>query len=147
MKLIKNPKLGNELEVLPYESNEKIYASYFGGINAGFPSPAEDMLSKKLSLDEKYISNPNNTFILKCGGNSMQPTLQIGDLLIVKTDAELMNNDVAIVSLNNSDYTVKRFNKKKNSFISDNSEFPNIKILEDDVVICMGIVKHIIRDI
>ena len=105
------------------------------------------MLSKKLSLDEKYISNPNNTFILKCGGNSMHPTLQIGDLLIVKSDAELMNDDIAIVSLNNSDYTVKRFNKRKNSFTADNKEYQDVVILDEDVVICLGIVKHIIRDL
>ena len=46
MKIIKMPKLGSRLEVLPYESNEKIYANYFGGVQAGFPSPAEDFTHK-----------------------------------------------------------------------------------------------------
>jgi DNA polymerase V len=147
MKIIKIPKLGNELEVLPYESNEKIYANYFGGVQAGFPSPAEDFVNKKLSLDEKYISNPNNTFIIKVRGNSMHPTLQIGDVLIVKSDLDLKDGKIGIVSINNNDYTVKRYSKRKNTFVADNKEYPNIEILEEDTILCLGVVKHIIRDI
>ena len=147
MKIIKIPKLGNELEILDYESNEKIYANYFGGVQAGFPSPAEDFANKKLSLDEKYISNPNNTFIIKVRGNSMYPTLQIGDILIVKTDAELNDKNIAIVSINNSEYTVKRYSKRKKMFVADNPEYPNIEVLEEDTILCLGIVKHFIRDL
>jgi DNA polymerase V len=147
MKIIKIPKLGNELEILQYESNEKIYANYFGGVQAGFPSPAEDFVNKKLSLDEKYISNPNNTFIIKVRGNSMHPTLQIGDVLIVKSDLDLKDGKIGIVSINNNDYTVKRYSKRKNTFVADNSEYPNIEVLEEDTILCLGVVKHIIRDI
>ncbi|WP_239647630.1 S24/S26 family peptidase, partial [Flavobacterium psychrophilum] len=39
----------------------------------------------------------------------MYPTLQIGDILIVKSDLDLKDNKIAIVSINNSDYTVKRY--------------------------------------
>jgi DNA polymerase V len=147
MKIIKIPKLGNELEVLSYESNEKIYANYFGGVQAGFPSPAEDFANKKLSLDEKYISNPNNTFIIKVRGNSMHPTLQIGDILIVKSDLDLKDSNIAIVSINNNDYTVKRYSKKKKTLIADNPEYPNIEVLDEDTILCLGVVKHVIRDV
>lgn len=147
MKIVKIPKLGRELEILPYESNEKIYANYFGGVQAGFPSPAEDFVNKKLSLDEKYISNPNNTFLLKVRGNSMYPTLQLGDILIVKSDEELSNNQIAIVSINNSEYTVKRYNKKKKIFVADNPEYPSIEIGDDDTILYLGIVKHFVRDV
>ena len=147
MKIIKIPNLGNELEVLSYESNEKIYANYFGGVQAGFPSPAEDFVNKKLSLDEKYISNPNNTFIIKVRGNSMHPTLQLGDILIVKSDLDLKDGNIAIVSINNNDYTVKRYSKKKKTFVADNLEYPNIEVLEEDTILCLGVVKHVIRDL
>lgn len=147
MKLIKNPKFGEDLEVVPFETGKKIYANYFGGVQAGFPSPAEDFANNKLSLDERYIDDPNNTFFIKVRGHSMSPTLLIGDILIVKSDLDLMNNNVAIISINNSDYTVKRFNKKGNLFTADNPEYEPIKVAEDDTVICLGIVKHIIRDL
>jgi DNA polymerase V len=148
MKIIKIPKLGNELENLPYEIKEnKILVNYFGGVQAGFPSPAEDFVEQKLSLDQKYISNPNNTYLIKVRGNSMYPTLQMGDILIVKSDLDLKDNQIAIVSINNSDYTVKRFHKSKNTFVADNSEYPNIEITAEDTILCLGVVKNLIRDL
>jgi DNA polymerase V len=148
MKIIKIPKLGNELENLPYQiADNKILVNYFGGVQAGFPSPAEDFIEQKLSLDEKYITNPNNTFLIRVRGNSMHPTLQIGDILIVKSDLDLKDNKIAIVSINNTDYTVKRFNKRKKTFVADNTEYPNIEIKEDDTILCLGVVKNLIRDL
>jgi DNA polymerase V len=148
MKIIKIPKLGNELENLPYQiADNKILVNYFGGVQAGFPSPAEDFIEQKLSLDEKYITNPNNTFLIRVRGNSMHPTLQIGDILIVKSDLDLKDNKIAIVSINNTDYTVKRFNKRKKTFVADNTEYSNIEIKEDDTILCLGVVKNLIRDL
>jgi DNA polymerase V len=147
MKLIKAPRLNEELELIPFSNDtEKRYVNYFGGVQAGFPSPAEDFLGKKISLDEKYITKPNSTFIIKIRGNSMYPTLQNGDIVIIRSDKELQDNDIAIVSINNSDYTVKRFDKKNSQFIPDNLKFKAIEVGEEDVVICLGIVKHLIRD-
>lgn len=148
MKIIRIPKFGKELENLTFQVSEnKISANYFGGVQAGFPSPAEDFIEQKLSLDQKYITNPNNTYLIRVRGNSMQPTLQAGDILIVKTDIDLKDNAIGIVSINNTDYTVKRFNKKKKTFISDNTEYPNIEIKDEDTILCLGVVKHLIRDI
>lgn len=148
MKVIKVPKLGTELENLPYEINgNKIYVNYFGGVQAGFPSPAEDFIENRLSLDERYITNPNNTYLIRVRGNSMFPTLQVGDILIVKSDLDLEDNKIAIVSINNTDYTVKRFDKKAQTFVADNPEYTNIQIREEDTVLCLGVVKNLIRDI
>lgn len=148
MKVIKIPKLGTELENLPYEINDnKIYVNYFGGVQAGFPSPAEDFIENRLSLDERYITNPNNTYLIRVRGNSMFPTLQVGDILIVKSDLDLEDNKIAIVSVNNTDYTVKRFDKKAQTFVADNPEYANIEIREEDTVLCLGVVKNLIRDI
>lgn len=146
--MIKVPKLGTELENLPYEINDnKIYVNYFGGVQAGFPSPAEDFIENRLSLDERYITNPNNTYLIRVRGNSMFPTLQVGDILIVKSDLDLEDNKIAIVSVNNTDYTVKRFDKKAQTFVADNPEYTNIQIREEDTVLCLGVVKNLIRDI
>jgi len=149
MKIIKVPKLGKELESIPFRiENGFVYAKFYEqGVQAGFPSPAEDFVEQKLSLDEKYISNPNNTYLIKVKGNSMFPTLQIGDILIVKSDEELKNNKIAIISVNNTDYTVKRFDKRKKILIADNSEFTNIEIHNDDTILCLGVVKQLIRDV
>ena len=77
----------------------------------------------------------------------MYPTLQIGDILIVKSDQEFGDSDIGIVSVNQTDFTVKRFDKIKKKLLADNSEFPNIELNEEDTLICLGVVKQLIRDL
>lgn len=149
MKIIKAPKFGNEIINLLYRvEGGQVFVNYFEqGVQAGFPSPADDFKEQKLSLDEKYLSKPDSTFLIKVVGNSMYPTLQVGDILIVKSDIEFRDNLIGIVSVNNTDFTVKRLDKTQNILIADNKDFPNISIEQDDTIICLGVVKHLIRDL
>ncbi len=149
MKIINLPKLSKELINLPFRiQNKKVFVKYYDeGVKAGFPSPAEDFREVPLSLDEKYLQNPEATFLIKVVGDSMYPTLQIGDILIVKSDKQFNDNAIGIVSINNTDFTVKRYNKQSNTLIADNVDFPKIKINKEDTLICLGIVKHLIRDL
>lgn len=149
MKIIKSPKLSNELELLPFIiKDEKIYVRYYSsGVQAGFPSPADDFLERRLSLDERYMKKPEATFLVKVKGNSMYPTLHVGDILIVKSDIGLNDKDIAILSVNNTDFTVKRFNSVKKLLIADNKDFANIEVNDEDTIVCLGIVKHLIRDL
>ena len=120
---------------------------YFGAVRAGFPSPAEDFGVKKLSLDERYVSNPDNTFFVRSKGNSMYPTIQCGDLLIVKSNIRLTDNRIPIISVNNTEFSVKRYNAKLKSLIPDNPEYETIQINDNDIVVSLGVVAHLIRDI
>lgn len=149
MKILNLPKLSKELIYLPFRiENKKIYVNYYEeGVQAGFPSPAEDFKEVPLSLDVKYLQNPEATFLIKVVGNSMYPTLQTGDILIVKSNEELNNNTIGIISVNQANFTVKRFDKIKQKLIADNNEFPDIIIEEEDTLICLGVVKHLIRDL
>ncbi len=149
MKIIQIPKLGNELQNLPFKQtkNKHFVNFYQDGVQAGFPSPAEDFKENALSLDEHYLNNPDATFIIKVVGNSMYPTLQPDDILIVRSDIELTDNKIGIISVNNTDFTVKRFDKKKNMLIADNPKFNNITIQQDDTLLCLGVVQHVIRDL
>ncbi|WP_299096992.1 S24 family peptidase [uncultured Winogradskyella sp.] len=149
MSIVKIPKLSSELEFVPFELLEdEIKVKYFSdGVQAGFPSPADDFKEQRISLDSKYLTNPDATFLVRVKGDSMYPTLQIGDLLIVKSDKELLDNKIGILSVNNTEFTVKRFDKDKNILIADNKSFPNIEIGEDDTILCLGIVQHFIRDL
>ena len=149
MKIIGLPKFSKELINLPFKIQQnKVFVRYYqDGVQAGFPSPAEDFKEIPLSLDEKYLKDPDATFLIKVAGNSMYPTLHIGDILIVKSNEALKNGAIAIVSVNRTDFTVKRFDKKNEILVADNIEFPDIKIEEEDVLICLGIVKQLIRDL
>lgn len=149
MKIVNLPKFSKELINLPFRiDHKKVYVNYFDeGVQAGFPSPADDFKEIPLSLDEKYLQNPQSTFIVKVAGNSMYPTLQIDDILIVKSDLEFKNNDIGIVSVNQTDFTVKRFDKTMKRLVADNKEFPTIPLNNEDTVICLGVVKQLIRDL
>lgn len=149
MKIVKAPKFGNEIINLPYRiEGGQVFVNYFEqGVQAGFPSPADDFKEQKLSLDEKYLSNPDSTFLVKVIGDSMYPTLHVGDILIVKSDVEFRDNLIGIVSVNNTDFTVKRLDKAHHTLTADNQNFPNIVVEQNDTIICLGVVKHLIRDL
>lgn len=149
MKIIQQPKFSDELQNLPFKiENKKVYVKYYDeGVKAGFPSPAEDFQDVPLSLDEKYLHHPESTYLIKVVGNSMYPTLHIGDILIVKANISFEDGMIGIVSVNNTDFTVKRLDKKHKQLIADNNDFENIKVNENDTLICLGIVKHLIRDL
>jgi DNA polymerase V len=149
MKIVKIPKLGSELHNVQFkQTTNKNYVNFYQeGVQAGFPSPADDFKENALSLDEHYLSNPEATFIIKVVGDSMYPTLQPNDILIVRSDMELTDNKIGIISVNNTDFTVKRFDKKNNVLIADNPKFSNIKIENEDTLLCLGVVQHVIRDL
>lgn len=149
MKIVKVPQFGSELENLHFRvSDQGVYVKYFeSGVQAGFPSPADDFKEQKLSLDEKYLSKPNSTYIVRVKGDSMYPTLHVGDILVVRTDVNLDDNKIGIISLNNTEFTVKRFDKKKEILIADNIDFKNIGIKEEDTLMCLGVVMQLIREI
>lgn len=148
MKLIQNIQISSELEMLQLESEgTRFYVNYYGNVSAGFPSPAEDFQQERISLDERYLSKPESTFVTRVGGMSMHPTYQIGDILINRSDFELRDGDDAVVSINNSEFTLKRWNESAKTFVALNRDYEgSFKVSDDDVVVCLGIVTTLIRE-
>ena len=53
-------------------------------VPAGFPSPADDFVERRLSLDEHLIRNPESTFLVRVAGDSLaEAGIRDGDLLVV----------------------------------------------------------------
>jgi len=148
IKFIKAPTFGEELENIPVNGEgQRILVKYLGGVQAGFPSPAEDFLADRVSLDERYLSKKESTFINKVKSLSMFPEYQIGDFIIVRADYEPQHDDDVVVSINNSEYTLKRFDKNKNMLVALNSEFASsVKIDDGDEVIILGVVDALVRE-
>ena len=148
IKFIKTPQFGNELENIPInEDGKRYFVKYLGGVQAGFPSPAEDFVSDRISLDERYLSKVESTFINKVKSLSMFPEYQIGDIIILRSDYEPQNGDDVVVSINHSEYTLKRFDKQRSMLIALNTEYSNsVKIDENDEVVILGVVDALIRE-
>lgn len=145
---IKTPKFGDELEnLLINKEGQKYYVEFHGGIRAGFPSPAEDFLSDRVSLDERYLSKIESTFVNRVKGLSMYPEYLDGDLLIIRSDYEAQNGDDIVVSINSSEYTLKRYDKTNSTLVAVNPKYSeSVKVEENDEVIILGVVDALIRE-
>ncbi len=57
---------------------------YLSTVAAGFPSPADDYLERRLDINEYLIRNPAATFLVRASGDSMKDAgILDGDMLVV----------------------------------------------------------------
>ena len=150
MRIVKFPKLSSELESIPFKTtNNKHFVTFYdGGVQAGFPSPAEDFKEHQLSLDEKYLNNPDATFIIKVVGNSMYPKINDGDFVIVEHQITFDENKVCLV-LADGDPRIKQVMTLDNRHValkSFNDEFET-QILKSSDVQILGIVRKVVSEI
>lgn len=116
-------------------------------VAAGFPSPAEDYVEKKLDLNELIVPHPTATFFVKVEGNSMQDaTIFSGDILVVDRSLEAKSGSI-VVAILNGEFTVKRLIKegKKIFLHPENPSFPKIEISNQDSFEVWGIVSYVIH--
>lgn len=76
-------------------------------VPAGFPSPAADYVEKRIDINDLLIKNPSFTFFAYADGDSMTPSIQDGDLMVVDRKAEQNSGCVVLASVNNN-FCVKR---------------------------------------
>lgn len=116
-------------------------------VSAGFPSPAEDYIEGRIDLNKDLIRHPFTTFYVRVIGDSMEPLICAGELLIVDRMPETNDKDVVIARIGN-DLCVKRLRILDDGAVYLCSENPNYKPLcigiEDDFEI-WGKVLHSIQ--
>lgn len=138
----------SELEFFPIKKDgKKFYIEVHNDIANGFPSPAEDFSGDRLSLDEKFLSKPEATFVAKAKGLSNFPFIMPGDYMIIRADLEAKDGDLALVYLPGEGFSAKKIDMEKNCLQPLNKEFPEINIGPDEIVETRGVVKTIFRDI
>lgn len=88
-----------------------------GTIPAGIPLEAiEDVLDwEEISTD--MVHSGHEYFALKIHGNSMQPTYQDGDVIIVQQQDTADTGDDAVVFVNGDDATFKRISRSERGII------------------------------
>jgi repressor LexA len=102
-------------------------------VQAGAPSPANDVLSEAFNIDEYLIDLPSRTCMLKVRGESMvEAGLLPGDTVIVKKEAPTDLGDI-VVALVDREYTVKYLAKDKDGFYlkPGNKGYENIRAKND----------------
>lgn len=147
MILKKADNIYSEIEFFPVKNDgDKFYVEVHDNIANGFPSPAEDFSGKRISLDEKFLSKPESTFIGKAKGLSNYPYIMPGDYLIIRSDLEPRDGDLVIVYVSGEGFSAKKIDFEKNCLTSLNKDFPVITINADEIVETRGVVKSIFRD-
>jgi DNA polymerase V len=98
-------------------------------VAAGFPSPADDYIEGRLSLDEHLIQHREATFFVRAKGNSMTGAgIFDGDLLVVDKSLTPASGDI-VIAIVDGDMTVKRLIKRGN-IITLKPENPSFKEIE-----------------
>jgi len=122
---------------------------YLSRIKAGFPSPAEDYLDKKLDLNEHLIKHPASTFCVKVKGDSMVGAgINTGDILIVDRSIEPKDKRI-VVAVVNGEFTVKRISKNGDrlSLMAENLKYFPIEIKDGMDFEVWGVVIHVIHSV
>ena len=122
------------------------------GIQAGFPSPAQDYIDKSLDFNKELIQHPSSTFYAKVVGDSMKDAgISEGDIMVIDRSITPEQDDI-VVALLNGEYTVKYLDlsERKNKRIwlkPANPEFKPIKVGPCDNFTVWGVVTKVIKNL
>jgi DNA polymerase V len=130
--------------------NTRIRLPFFSArIPAGFPSPADDYIDRRLDLNELLIKHPSATFFVKVSGDSMTGAgIQSGDTLIVDRAETPLSNSIIIAALD-GELTVKRLVIQGNrAFLkAENPGYAPIAIGPESGFEIWGVVIHVIHTV
>lgn len=77
-------------------------------VPAGFPSPADDYVEQRISLDEHLIARRDSTFFMRVAGESMRGLgIFDGDLLVVDRALPVTSGCV-VIAVVDGEFTVKQ---------------------------------------
>ena len=117
------------------------------GIQAGFPSTAQDYINETIDLNRELIKHPAATFFGRVSGDSMiEEGIEEGDILVIDKSLEPIDGDLAVCCVE-SDFTLKRISIEGNciKLIASNQAFKPIEITADDSFYIWGIVTYTIK--
>ncbi len=118
---------------------------YLAKVQAGFPSPADDYVDKRLDLNEHLIKHEAATFYCRVSGNSMEGVgIFDGDLLIVDRAVKPQNGSVVVANVD-GELTCKILDTVNRRLLSSNDRFPPIVIGDISELCVEGVVIHSIR--
>jgi DNA polymerase V len=134
--------------IFEVEQKTKVVRPLFTcGVSAGFPSPADDHIDRKLDLNELLIQHPVATFFVRVTGDSMKDAgINHGDILVVDRSLEATSGKI-VIAIVNGELTVKRFVQNHTScqLVAANSNYPPVEITEDTEFSVWGVVTSVIH--
>ena len=122
---------------------------YQSRVSAGFPSPADDFIEKRIDLNEHLIHNPSSTYLVRASGESMKEAgIFPGDVLVVDRSKRPEHNAVVIASID-GELLVKRLKKSKGKIwlMAENPDYPPIEMTDENELMIWGVVTNVIHNL
>ncbi len=116
-------------------------------VAAGFPSPVDDYIEGRLSLDEHLVRHKEATFFVRAKGNSMVGAgIFDGNLLVVDKSLSPSSGDIVIAVID-GELTVKRLIKRDGKVIlkPESSHFKEIELKEGQELQVWGVVTATVK--
>ena len=117
------------------------------GVQAGFPSPAQDFMELALDFNQDMVKNPLATFYARVKGDSMiDDGIDDGDMLLIDRSLTASEGTLAVCAID-GEFTLKRIHKEGDRLflMPANRDFKPIEISEGQDFIVWGVVLYIIK--
>ncbi len=117
------------------QSNKAIKIPILGTVIAGIPISAIEEIIGWEEISPKLASQ-GEYFALVIKGDSMSPTMDAGDVVIVRKQQDVNSGDIAIVCVNGDEATCKKIIKHKDgiSLVSLNLKYEPMYYDKDDII-------------
>lgn len=116
-------------------------------VPAGFPSPADDYVEGRLSLDEHLVRHKESTFFVRAKGHSMVGAgIFDGDLLVVDKSLHPASGDI-VIAVMDGELTVKRLIRLGERVIlrPENPRFQDIELKDGQELQVWGVVTSSVK--
>ena len=117
------------------------------GIQAGFPSPAQDYISESIDLNREIVQHPAATFYGRVSGDSMiNDGIDPDDIIVIDRSLEPRDGDLAVCCLD-GEFTLKRIKLEADKvwLIPANESFDPILVTPDNRFEIWGVVTYTIK--
>jgi DNA polymerase V len=116
-------------------------------VNAGFPSPAEDLGAQRIDLTQMLITHAQATYFLRANGHSMvEAGIFDNDILVVDRAIKPRHNHI-VVAVVDGDFTVKQLYQRAGriKLKAANPTFADIVPKEGQTLEVWGVVTSSIK--
>lgn len=131
---------------LTYPNKELFHRQYAllrGVVPAGFPSPADDYIEGRLSLDEHLVRHKESTFFMRVAGDSMMGLgIFDGDLLVVDRAMPATHGRV-VIAVVDGEFTVKQLidTARGQLLRAAHPDYPDVHIKPEQDLSIWGVVQ------
>ena len=139
----------NVAEIVAIAADQSVLALplYTSKVSAGYPTPAEEHVEKRMNPSEYLIENDTDTFFVRVKGDSMIDAGIFEDDVLVVDRSRLAQIGDIILAMLDGEFTVKTLGKSKHGprLLPANKNYPVIDISPEQSFQVWGVITGSMR--